>query len=937
MLDSEFRNCALDGCARRLRKVRTGRGGITLTKQQMLEGYGGAEECQKCGALHCDSCYPQRENVCIRCGQRALRLVMVQHATGTTALWPTRSAPDLTQVPAGSAWAINLRRFLATQSPSYLGAATTALGAELSATPASRSLFPWTPASTERRALLSAWSTIQKVAVEDRTPAVSESSATARLLRRCGRHDDAESVRLIGPDWEVRIGQSYLMAPPYLQDRILNSGLAACKRCVEVARSLRDAFCEAEYLTRLGNGLYSARRLEEAREAFSEALHLWRGLALQEPEMLVKLGRALQHLGTVYSAFGEYTQCAASYREAAEVLEDRADCQRDLAATLNNLGNFHLHRREYEDARSSFQRACEILEALISSGVTRSTEDPHSPLLAIQLPRLRANLSLCLSKLGDLDRAEALIRQAISEEERLLAEVGDQVHLNIAKSRAALGRVLLRRWVAERHYGEASNENLLSTAIAELSTAATVFRQQLRHSNSSAFLPSIVEALTSFGLALGYRRHFDSAKEAIDEACRLANSSALWLERSRALEAHREIEVLREGDPLAGFVWARRAMEAAETGMAELSEAERGNRDLVKSRIEMSYLSCIANLTRLNDHAGLFHALEAMRRIDRLAQAGDRARSEIDLHAATSLTRKHGFTYIASQVAPGGTVFFVIEPGGETSAEPAASGWADRAYQFSKELDNSARALAFFGEPDIDGLRQRATCLFDELPANAQRALLSDNGPVFLSMGGDQHNLPVELLFAPDGGWLGLQRVHARVRSFEELATILERRPALTSPSAVVAAGPGDGHERILATARFAGEKLKASGFSLLPSDEVMREADLTRWKFLDSIDREPSAILFVGHGGHDGKGPFCQVSATERLRPSDLAQLWFYSAPVVHLECCTAGEAIYFGADTGTAMRFRCWRSAHRVVSSRTDWYSARRQSCFAANYTVC
>ena len=63
MLDDAFRKCDLDGCMRRMRKVRTGRGSITLTKQQMLEGFGGAEECQECGALHCDACYPQRETL----------------------------------------------------------------------------------------------------------------------------------------------------------------------------------------------------------------------------------------------------------------------------------------------------------------------------------------------------------------------------------------------------------------------------------------------------------------------------------------------------------------------------------------------------------------------------------------------------------------------------------------------------------------------------------------------------------------------------------------------------------------------------------------------------------------------------------------------------------------------------------------------------------
>lgn len=36
MPDAEYRECDLDDCTRRMRKVRTGRGGIMLSKQQML-------------------------------------------------------------------------------------------------------------------------------------------------------------------------------------------------------------------------------------------------------------------------------------------------------------------------------------------------------------------------------------------------------------------------------------------------------------------------------------------------------------------------------------------------------------------------------------------------------------------------------------------------------------------------------------------------------------------------------------------------------------------------------------------------------------------------------------------------------------------------------------------------------------------------------------
>ncbi|MGH9838697.1 MAG: CHAT domain-containing protein [Blastocatellia bacterium] len=799
-------------------------------------------------------------------------------------------------------------------------AAVTQLGAELTALPAPRSRFSWFSEDTERRALESAWSTIQKVALEDRSPAVRQSEETAKLLRSCGRLDDAESVLLIGLDWQVRVGQSYMMAPEFLQDQLLRSALDACKRCAEIVHLLGDAFCEAEYLTRLGNGLYSARRLEEAEAAFTDALGIWRGLARNDPDLLVRVGRTLQHLGTAQSARGEHTRCAAAYREAIEMLESCANGQRDLAAVLNNLGTFHLYRREYENASSCFERACSVLESLISSGLTRSTEDPFSPLLSMELTKARGNLALCLGELGELDRAAELMQQAIRDEERHQADGGDQSRLQLAKYRATLGRLRLQLWTKESHYGQVARDDLLDGALQELSLSTTVFRQHLQKSNLAAYLPAIIDALTAHGLALGYHRDFGLAADTIDEACRLANSTSLWFERMKALDARRELEVTRQRDPLAGFEYARSAMEAAEKGMAALSEAERVNWDLIKSRVEMSYLSCIANLTRRKDYDDLFHMLEAMRRIDRLAQGAGNSAGEIDLRSAKALARKHNFTYIATQAAPAGTVFFVIQADGQVTAEPAVRGWADRAFQFSTEIDNAARALEFFGEPEVEKLTSQAASLFDELPANAKRALVSDNGPIFLSMGGDQHNLPMELLFDRASGWLGLQRVYARTRSFEELAAIMERQPARKSPCAVIAAGPGDADDKIAAMAKSIGTELVSAGFSLRPADRVLEGDELSRWKFLDSIDREPSMIVFVGHGGYDGNGPFLQLSAADRLRPADFAQLRFDAGPVVHLECCIAGHAVYFGGGywNSYAVSFLATGASCCLVSNR-------------------
>lgn len=69
-------------CDRQMEVVdATGRGGVTLTRQEMAAGIGGAEQCWECGRVYCDKCYPSRPmNTCV-CGRGR---DAVRHIDGVT-------------------------------------------------------------------------------------------------------------------------------------------------------------------------------------------------------------------------------------------------------------------------------------------------------------------------------------------------------------------------------------------------------------------------------------------------------------------------------------------------------------------------------------------------------------------------------------------------------------------------------------------------------------------------------------------------------------------------------------------------------------------------------------------------------------------------------------------------------------------------------------
>jgi tetratricopeptide (TPR) repeat protein len=887
----------------------------------MLQGYGGAEECQHCGTVYCDACYPQRENVCTRCGRRELRLVLVLYVTGNSAYW-ARRVPAVESAPLGTKWAIDLRRFLAARETDLSAAQDEAAG-ELGRL-RGRGMLRRLVQGPELRALEAIVRLVRTLIEEDISQASVVADVAERWLRRCGRLADADSVSMVRLDWRIRLAQSFMTAPRPLQRELLQAGLAACEKCVAIARSLQDPLCTAEYLTRLGNGLYSAGRYDDSAEAFQSALWLWRGLAAADSRYRLRVARGLQHLGTVYSEKAEHVACHAAYREAIELLDREPEGRRDLMDTLNNLGTFHLLRQELADAEELIVRACEIAEGLLSSGRSCSADDPHGLMLRFDLSRLRGNLGICLVGRGEERRGETILEEVIAAQMGFVPLIGDAARMQAARSQGLLGSALLGRWRRESGCREDADRTLLREAIDHLAAALQAFTRQWQQGGglTSDHLESCGRIAVDLAIARAYDGNLTEALACLEFA-EQGSTFAAWRWQASLFNARRMIEEIRSGDPLAGFDHALAAVQAVERAMRALSSAEVVHRDLMKREVETCYLTCMANYARQGRNVEAFHMMEALRRIDRLAVSqGGSQDADRSLGEAQALASELGFTYLAIQGAPGGAVFLLLSPRGEAMTAHAPKGWSKDASEFAQQIEDAIVGMGKSGqEPAGEPLRRAGEALFTALPDGVRQALTTASGDVFLSMGGDQQNLPIEALFEPQAGWLGLQRTFSRVSSFEELAGVI-RRSTTKASAAIVAAGPGQFHAAIQQSSNSIAGRLEKRAIRLAPGAAILEGKNLTRWKLLDAMDGEASLIVFVGHGDQDARGGLLLVAGGERIRPTDLAELRLRASPIVHLECCCAGRQRYSGGGfaegfgiTALASGAACCLVSNRVI----------------------
>jgi len=112
----------------------------------------------------------------------------------------------------------------------------------------------------------------------------------------------------------------------------------------------------ATILNQQGTTLWNIGRLEEAIEAYAEALVIYRAIGMARHE-----ARALNNMGIVFAALGEYEEALAHYKSALkidQVLGDRSG----IALKLGNIGQCYSDLGDTERAESYLSKALKVAE-----------------------------------------------------------------------------------------------------------------------------------------------------------------------------------------------------------------------------------------------------------------------------------------------------------------------------------------------------------------------------------------------------------------------------------------------------------------------------------------------------------------------------------------------------------------------------------------------
>lgn len=152
------------------------------------------------------------------------------------------------------------------------------------------------------------------------------------------------------------------------------------------------------------DALEQQARLEQAQGQFDAAARLLQQALLlrenQQPEDSDAMLRTLSSLAGVLGQAGQYDAAVPLHRRAITLLEANGQHPSVLAGHLNELGLWHLQRKEYQQAETLILQALAIVEAKSSS--------------SLETARIMANLAQLNEARQDTEQAQVLFHRALA-------------------------------------------------------------------------------------------------------------------------------------------------------------------------------------------------------------------------------------------------------------------------------------------------------------------------------------------------------------------------------------------------------------------------------------------------------------------------------------------------------------------------------------------
>jgi tetratricopeptide (TPR) repeat protein len=368
-------------------------------------------------------------------------------------------------------------------------------------------------------------------------------------LHQQGRLEEAYSLLLLPILGQASLVEQFRQFPLEQQRAALQAGVQACEQGYHLSRALRDEPCQALFLAFKGTGLYEARQLEAAVEAYQQALAIYRQLAQQQPQVyepylattLNNLGNALRDLRRLEAAVEAYQQALAIYRQLAQQQPDVYEP--DVAMTLNNLGNALRGLRRLEAAVEAYQQALAIYRQL-----AQQQPEVYEPDVAMTLN----NLGNALCGLRRLEAAVEAYQQALAIYRQLAQQQPQVYEPYLATTLNNLGNALrdLRR---------------LEAAVEAYQQALAIYRQ-LAQQQPQVYEPYLATTLNNLGNALRDLRRYEAAVEAYQQA--LAIYRQLAQQQPQVYEPDVAMTLNNLGNALCGLRRLEAAVEAYQQALA---------------------------------------------------------------------------------------------------------------------------------------------------------------------------------------------------------------------------------------------------------------------------------------------------------------------------------------------------------------------------------
>ena len=121
-------------------------------------------------------------------------------------------------------------------------------------------------------------------------------------------------------------------------------------------RAAQPLRTRATILNSQGTTLWNMGRLEQAIEAYAEALVIYRALGLPRPE-----ARALNNMGIVFAALGEFEEALSHYKSSLKIDQQLGD-RSGIALKLGNIGQAYGDLGDVDRAESYLAKAIKLAE-----------------------------------------------------------------------------------------------------------------------------------------------------------------------------------------------------------------------------------------------------------------------------------------------------------------------------------------------------------------------------------------------------------------------------------------------------------------------------------------------------------------------------------------------------------------------------------------------